>query len=60
MKKEEKQKVLKSWQVQSNLNKAKDLIYVALEYLVDNGMYDEPRQLMSMIYKIERLQNKYR
>ena len=59
MKKEEKQKVLKSWQVQSRLNKAKDLINEALEYLVDNGMYDEPRQLMSMIYKIERLQNKY-
>lgn len=59
MKKEEKQKVFNSWEVQSRLNKVKDLLNDVGSYLDERGLPKEADQLMRMIFKVEAFQNKH-
>ena len=55
-----KKEIFKNWEVSSNLNKAKDDIYEAVQYLEEKGLSKDAKQLMNYIFKIEAFQNKYR
>lgn len=57
MKKQDKQAVMKK--VSYDINVAKDRIYSAIGVLESSGMGVDAEKLMSLIYKLEAIQNKY-
>lgn len=57
MKKQDKQAVMKK--VSCDINVAKDRIYSAVGVLESSGMGVDAEKLMSIIYKLEAIQNKY-
>jgi hypothetical protein len=57
MKKQDKQAVMKK--ASYDINVAKDRIYGAVGVLESSGMVVDAEKLMSIIYKLEAIQNKY-
>lgn len=57
MKKETKNSIMN--ETTCDLNKAKDEIYSAVEHLQNKGLSADAESLMSIIFRIEKIQNKY-